>query len=60
MIFNNEKFMFLKTEKNKIVDLPIISYNANIISKNEKNAIEFTNNLNTNNTHFNFIFANFF
>lgn len=56
-LFNNEKFMFLKTEKNKIVDLPIISYNANIISKNEKNAIEFTNNLKKEPQSFNTLFG---
>lgn len=56
-LFNNEKFMFLKTEKNKIVDLPIISYNANIIPKDEKNIIEFTNNLKNEPQSFNTLFG---
>jgi hypothetical protein len=44
ILFKNEKFMFLKTEKNEMVDIPIVSYNVNIINIDEKKDVEFSKN----------------
>jgi len=46
-IFKNEKFMFLKNEKNQIIDLPIACYNVNLTLDNDKKEIEFVNNDNS-------------
>lgn len=52
-LFKDEKFMFLKTEKNEIVDLPIICYNANIILKDDEKVIEFIDNIKSEPQSFN-------
>ena len=44
VLFKNEKFMFLKTEQNEMVDIPIVSYNVNIIEIDEKKELEFSKN----------------